>query len=64
MLGRSPIKWRQRSDMSIAVDWDVKDHFKQTSKIAINMNNIIEPCHVTDITATSVGIAARWAQDM
>ena len=23
MLGKSPIKWRQRSDMTIAVDWDV-----------------------------------------
>ena len=32
MLGKSPIKWRQRSDMTIAVDWDVKHQFKQTNK--------------------------------
>ena len=24
ILGKSPIKWRQRPDMTIAVDWDVK----------------------------------------
>ena len=31
MLGKSPIKWRQRPDMTmtIAVDWDIKHHFKQ-----------------------------------
>ena len=29
MLGKSPIKWRQRPDMTIAVDWDVKHQFKQ-----------------------------------
>ena len=23
-LGKSPIKWRQRPDMTLAVDWDVK----------------------------------------
>ena len=27
--GKSPIKWRQRPDMTIAVDWDVKHLFKQ-----------------------------------
>ena len=32
ILGRSPIKWRQHSDLTIAVDWDVKRHFKQTIK--------------------------------
>ena len=29
MLGKSPIKWRQRPDMTTAVDWDVKHKFKQ-----------------------------------
>ena len=24
MLGKSPIKWRQRPDMTIAVDWDAR----------------------------------------
>ena len=30
ILGNSPIKWRQRPYMTIAVDWDVKHQFKQT----------------------------------
>ena len=29
MLGKSPIKWRQRPDMTLAVDWDFKHQFKQ-----------------------------------
>ena len=29
MLGKSLIKWRQRPDMTIAVDWDVKHQFKR-----------------------------------
>ena len=29
ILGKSPIKWRQRPDMTIAVDWDVKHQLKQ-----------------------------------
>ena len=31
MLGKSPIKWRQCPDMTVAVDWDVKHQFKQTN---------------------------------
>ena len=31
-LGKRPIKWTQRPDMTIAVDWDVKHQFKQTNK--------------------------------
>ena len=31
ILGKSPIKWRQRPGMIIAVDWDVKHQFKQTN---------------------------------
>ena len=30
MLGKSPIKWRQRPGMTTAVDWGVKHQFKQT----------------------------------
>ena len=30
MLGKSPIKWGQRPDMTIVVDWDIKHQFKQT----------------------------------
>ena len=32
MLSKSPIKWRQCPDMTIAVDWGVKHNFKQTNK--------------------------------
>ena len=32
ILGKSPIKWRQRPDMTLAVDWDVKHQLKQTNK--------------------------------
>ena len=32
MLGKRPIKWRQRPDMTIAVDWDVNHQFTQTNK--------------------------------
>ena len=32
MLVKSPIKLRQRPDMTIAVDWDVQHQFKQTNK--------------------------------
>ena len=30
-FGKSPIKWRQRPDMTIAADRDVKHRFKQTN---------------------------------
>ena len=30
MLGKCPIKLRQRPDMTIAVDWGVKHQIKQT----------------------------------
>ena len=29
ILGKSPIKWRQRPDMTLAVDWDVKHQFER-----------------------------------
>ena len=32
ILGKSPIKWRQRPVMVMAVDCDVKHQFKQTNK--------------------------------
>ena len=32
MLGKSPMKWRQRPDMTIAVNRDVKHQLKQTNK--------------------------------
>ena len=39
ILGKSPIKWRQRPDMTLAVDWDVKHQFKQTNKQILFMQN-------------------------
>ena len=35
MLGKSSVKWRQRFDMIIAVDWDVKHQFKQTKECSM-----------------------------
>ena len=32
MLDKSPKRWRQCPDMTIAVDWDVKHQFKQANK--------------------------------
>ena len=32
MLSISPIKWRQRPNMTTVVDWDVKHQFEQTNK--------------------------------
>ena len=37
MLGKSPIKWRQRPNMTIAVDGDVQRQFKETNKISYSM---------------------------
>ena len=31
ILDKSHIKWRQHSDMTITVDWDLKHQFKQTN---------------------------------
>ena len=48
ILGKSPIKWRQRPDMTIAVDWNVKHQFKQTHKQIpfeiLSYNNKVEGC--------------------
>ena len=37
VFGKSRTKWRQRLDMTIAVDWDFKHKLKQTKK-SINSN--------------------------
>ena len=34
ILGKSPIKWRDRPDMILAVDWDVKHQIKSNSLLA------------------------------
>ena len=34
IFGKDPIKWRQRTDMTTAVDWDVKHKFKQTKRVS------------------------------
>ena len=45
ILGKSPIKWRQRSDMIIAIDWDAKHGFKQTNLALHRVVKIYEvPC--------------------
>ena len=40
ILGKSPIKWRQHPDMTLAVGWDVKHKFKQTNKHVYESNDI------------------------
>ena len=34
--GTCPTLWRQRPDITTAVDWDVKHLFKQTNKVIFN----------------------------
>ena len=41
ILGKSPIKWRQHPDMTLAVDWDVKNQFKQTNKYNHEPNTLL-----------------------
>ena len=47
MLGKSPIKWRQRPDMANAVDWDVKHQFKQINKELLHANKQKNSDHTT-----------------
>ena len=42
MLGKSPIKWRQRPDMTIAVDRDVMHEIKQTKQNLLAKNIAID----------------------
>ena len=43
ILGRSPIKWRQHPNMTIAVDWDInlKHQFKQEHKLVHNFVGLV-----------------------
>ena len=36
VMTKSPIKWRQRPDITIAVDWDVKHQFKHITCIKLS----------------------------
>ena len=49
MCFKSPIEWRQRPDMTIAVEWDVKHRLKQTNKqnITVLENSENESCLYT-----------------
>ena len=74
MVGKRPIKWRQRPDMSFAVDWDVKNKFKQRkiqncseSLVAVITN--LEPegdflnllnSHVSHFAKLNVKFKANW----
>ena len=53
MLSKSPIKWRQRPDMTIAVDWDVKHQFKQTIHISQ------DHCHSITVESLTLHIPQR-----
>ena len=39
ILVKSLIKWRQRPDMTLAVDWDVKHQFKQKFRLSYSNTN-------------------------
>ena len=43
MLGKSPIKWRQRPDMTFAVDWDVKHQFKNSTNSNVYVSDEVFP---------------------
>ena len=36
IVGKSPTKWKQRPDKTVAVDWDVRHQFKQTNNENFN----------------------------
>ena len=36
ILGKSPIKWGQRPDMTIAVDWDAKSQVETKTNAELN----------------------------
>ena len=47
MLGGSPIKWITRPDMTIAFDWDVKQHINQTvSLVYVYFTEVSNDIHV------------------
>ena len=39
ILGKSPVKWRQHPNMTLAVDWDVK-HKKMNSGYAARFEHV------------------------
>ena len=51
ILGKSPIKWRLRPDMTLAVDWDVKYQFKQTFYMfRDNIKDVYKGCYTMVIS--------------
>ena len=57
MLGKSPIKWRQRPDMPFAVDWDIKHKLKQTKIIM----HVLHMCIVLDSSCFGFKNSSRSA---
>ena len=51
ILGKSPIKWRQRPDMTLAVDWDV---FSINSKTSII--NALPLCHRAPLVLCNINL--------
>ena len=55
ILGKTSIQWRQRPDMTIALDWGVKHQFKQTSLIFCKHNlSLLENVSPCDRIATKI----------
>ena len=54
MLGKCSIKWRQRHDMTIAVDWDAKPQINQSINQSIKQS--ISPANTTWNNGMSITI--------
>ena len=48
ILGKNLIKWGQRTDMTIAADWNFKHQFKHTNKIWCRNQRFL--CHFLILT--------------
>ena len=65
ILGRSPVKWRLRPDITVAVEWDVKHQFKQqtneikhfykTISIVLTYNTKFASSHFVPSVTLSLG---------
>ena len=54
MFGRSLIKCRQRPDIAIVVDWEVKREFKQPDDAYAYVNSILKVCFIIKLTHLSL----------
>ena len=58
MLGKSPIKWRRRPGMTVAVDREEKHQFKQTNKQFLSFSFLHKSYQIND--RNTGNIVAQW----